>query len=76
MNAVRRKVITSIQDQIEALRSELESIKDDEQEYFDNMPDSIQCSGKGDKADAAIAALDEVIDALVDAVDTLESAKE
>ena len=65
MNNERRKQIENIKGRIAALLSEAENIKtdveairDDEQEYRDNMPESFGEGEKGEKADAAIAALE------------------
>ncbi|MFA7254420.1 MAG: hypothetical protein WC107_07795 [Patescibacteria group bacterium] len=71
MNNQRRKQIESIKSRISALLSEAENIKtdveairDDEQEYRDNMPESLADGEKGEKADTAIAALEQVIEDL------------
>jgi len=71
MNNQRRKQIESIKGRISALLSEAENIKtdveairDDEQEYRDNMPESLADGEKGEKADTAIAALEQVIEDL------------
>lgn len=71
MNNERRKQIEDIKGRIAALLSEAENIKtdveairDDEQEYRDNMPDSFGEGEKGEKADAAIAALEQVVEDL------------
>lgn len=47
-------------------KGRLEEIRDAEQEAFDGMPESLQGSEKGEQSEAAIAALDEVIDAISD----------
>lgn len=48
-------------------REAFEAIRDEEQEYFDNMPESLQGGDKGQMAEAAIEALDSAISALEDA---------
>lgn len=55
MNAARRKTIQKLLEQIGPLRAELENVRDDEQEYYDNMPESFQ---QGDRAQTAIDALE------------------
>jgi chromosome segregation ATPase len=64
MNNDRRKQIEALRTRleqiladIEEVRIDLTSIENDEQEYFDNMPESLQAADKGDKASAAIDAL-------------------
>ena len=71
MNTERRKQIEAIKGRIASMLedaalivSEVESIRDDEQEYRDNMPESFADGEKGEKADAAIQALEQVIDDL------------
>ncbi len=71
MNKRRRKQIEVLKGRIdqllllaEGIRGEVEDIRDAEQDYRDNMPESIADSDKGERADAAIEALDEVIENL------------
>lgn len=71
MNNERRKQIEAVKERISALLSEAESIKtdveairDDEQDYRDNMPESFADGEKGEKAEAAIDALEQVINEL------------
>lgn len=71
MNNARRKEIDAIRTQLEAAQSvlneiaaALEGIRDDEQCYLDDMPESIQSGDKGDRAQAAIDALDEATGAI------------
>ena len=57
MNNSRRK-------QIEKVIDELEKIRNDEQDYFDNMPENLQYSERGEKSEFAIDALEFAIDQL------------
>lgn len=68
VNKNRRKQIEAIRERIaslvqeaEAITSDLGAIRDEEQEYRDNMPDSLADSEKAQVADAAIDALDNVL---------------
>lgn len=90
MNAERRKALdTLISDiqgvvaQIEEFKSSLEDPMGEEQEYYDNMPEGFQNGEKGEKAQAAVSAmeeadgkLDEAVSALEEAISSLEEAKE
>lgn len=65
MNNARRKEITAIRARLEAvqaefesIRDELESIKEAESEAFENMPESLQQSERGELAQAAVDALE------------------
>jgi hypothetical protein len=70
MNNERRKAISAVVKQLEQfpdldeLQNELETIRDDEQEVFDNMPESLQQGERGQASEAAISALQEAIDML------------
>ena len=64
MNKDRRKVIEEARSEIERAmgiiddaKSMIESAKDEEQDYFDNMPESFQQGDKGQQAEAAVSAL-------------------
>lgn len=84
MNNQRRKRIAAIIAPIEVLQafsladqiSELESVRDEEQDYFDNMPESLQGGEKGGNAEHAISQMEEALDlmqAIEDAMAELES---
>lgn len=60
MNKARRKAIEDIQSKIIELKELIESVCEEEQEAFDNLPESIQYSERGD--------------AMQEAIDNLESA--
>lgn len=73
MNNDRRKQIEAAKARlaeameiISEVRGDLETIRDDEQDYFDNMPESLQGGEKGERAEAAVSALEDVISALED----------
>jgi prefoldin subunit 5 len=101
MNAKRRKEIDAAIKEFEELNSAanelkfiaetlkdtIEQIQCDEQDYFDNMPQSFQDGEKGQRAEEVIGYFDDAIndiDTFIDALDqsidgiigTLESAKE
>lgn len=78
MNNERRKVIEAQKAQVETLleslkdlgkqasdiKLELESARDEEQDYYDNMPESLQGGDKGERAQAAVSALEDAIGSL------------
>lgn len=81
MNNDRRKAIADIVSSVEklsgdvqSLRDQLESQTNDEQEYFDNMPESLQGGEKGQNAEQAVDALTEALDKLQEATDALDEA--
>jgi hypothetical protein len=76
MNKARRDALTKIAATIADIRSELESLRDEEQDYFDNMPESFQQGDKGQRAEAAVFSMEEAISQLEEAESGIESAME
>lgn len=75
MNNKRRQQLRKLIRDLEALKSVLEDIQWDEQDYFDNMPENLQGSTNGmnseeaiDKMDDALSIFDEVIEAIEDII--------
>ena len=50
MNKPRRKQLMAISERLDELKSDLESVRDDEQNAFDQMPESFQSGERGQKA--------------------------
>ena len=67
MNNTRRKQLRKWLEDIENIKSELESICSDEEEAFDNLPENLQGSDRG-------MAFEEVIDQMNEAVSSIEDA--
>lgn len=65
MNKARRKNLATIIETLEAMKSSLEDVRDEEESAFDNLPESIQESERGET-------MQEIVDALYDACDSLE----
>lgn len=55
-------------------QSQLETLRDEEQEYFDNMPEGLQGGDKGSAAEEAISNLDEAIGYAEELVDQFDEA--
>ena len=72
MNKIRRKALAQIQEQIDALRDELESLMGEEEEYRDNMPETMYA--RYEAADEACGNLSSAIDSLEEAVSYIEEA--
>lgn len=71
MNKQRRKAIEHFRKRLdglklapEELRSDIEALRDEEQEYYDNMPQSFQDGEKGQGAEAAVSSFDEALSAM------------
>ncbi len=76
MNAKRRNKLAQIALQLDGLRTQLESLRDEEQEAFDNLPDNIKDTDRGEAAAEACEALDNAVSALEDTTDTLSTLAE
>ena len=57
MNEERRK-------RLRAARDEIEAVKEEEQEAYDNLPESLQTGERGDAMENNISMLDEAIGSL------------
>lgn len=74
MNALRRRKISKISEQLEQLKDQLEELLAEEQEAFDNIPEAFQetdrymeAEEKLDYLGSAFGSLEEVIDSLTEA---------
>lgn len=72
MNAKRRSEIDGIKVDLGAIKDRIESVRDDEQEYRDNMPENMQNGDKFEAADTAVNTLEEVLGQVESAIDDLE----
>jgi hypothetical protein len=75
MNRDRRDRIAKLTDTLGELQSELESLAEEEREAFDNMPESLQSSDRGQAAETASDALDSAVSSLTDLIDYLNEAE-
>ena len=74
MNKARRGRIEKVANLLEELRGELESVKDEEQSAYINMPESLQGSERGESMQDAIDALDDIdtdFESLIESVNEL-----
>jgi len=76
MNKARRKWLEDIIGKLEVQKMEIESVRDEEQEMLDCMPESLQESERGqtmseniDELDSAASDLDDIISSLQEIVD-------
>ena len=66
-------VIMDATSEIEDIKGQLDEIKDEEQESFDALPDSLQCSERGEAMENAITNLEEADSLLDDLISNLDS---
>lgn len=71
MNAKQRKELQGYVDSLEEIKSNIETMMEDEQSKLDNMPESLQESERGDAMQNAIDQMEYGIDSLQEAIDNL-----
>ena len=83
MNKAQRKQLRLLREQsvqltsgLEAVKDELEEMRDEEQDKLDNLPESLLGSCREDEFQNGINALDVVVDGLDSALTSLEDANE
>ena len=74
MNKPRRKRIDAILQKLEELSEELCIIKEEEEEAFENLPESLQETERGESMQDAINNMDEAISNISDATEYLRDA--
>lgn len=76
MNKQRRKELNEIISKLESLRDDLECLQNEEQDYYDNMPENLQCSERGERAEAAVSSLEDALYNIDSAIDSINEAIE
>lgn len=76
MNKNRRDRISKIISAIEDLTTEIDELESEEQDAFDAMPEGLQVSERGEKAEAVIEALAQARNDLETATSNLNDAIE
>ena len=74
MNNKRRKAINDISDSVRTLQTKIDTLKDEEQDYYDNMPENFQESERGEIAEEAIDNLQSAYDSLEETIGHLNEA--
>ncbi len=76
MNKTRRNELYKLIEQLQDIQTAIEQLRDEEQEYYDNMPAGIQESERGEIAGDNINNMDYALDSLSEAIENLEAATE
>jgi prefoldin subunit 5 len=81
MNKERRKALSDLRSTLEGIKGDIDtardtlsSLKEEEGDYKDNMPESMQGGEKGDAADSAVSALEDADSELDTAMTTIDEA--
>lgn len=76
MNNTRRKALNKIREQIEDIKMAIEELRDEEQEYLDNIPENLHGGEKYEKAINAVYEMDDAINNLDAVLENIENAVE
>ena len=72
MNNERRKRIQVCINALDDIQSKINNILSDEEDAFDNLPEGLQSSARGESMESAIETLNEAVDLVDDAARCLE----
>ena len=72
MNKARRKELDRAADMLREAYSIIESCRDDEEDAYDNLPESFQDGERGEEMQEYIDVMDEVMDQIDDAANAIE----
>lgn len=73
MNKQRRTKLAEISNKIEKIKSELYDVLIEEEIAFDNMPENLQCSMRGEDSEEAIEYMENAIANLSEAISELSN---
>ena len=76
MNKERRKSLREIQSKLDRLGQDLETLKEEEEEYRDNRPENLQESDRYKRADEVCDLLQEALESMDNAYQQIEEAVE
>lgn len=76
MNAKQRKSIEKFVEKIDEVKTDLEYMQEEETEKFDNMPEGLQESERGEAMQEAIENLEAAVGSLEEAIDYLNEITE
>ena len=72
MNNKRRQQLRKLIEKMGTLKSELEMIESDEQDYFDTMPENLQGSLNGMNSEEALDKISTAIVCVEEAIESIE----
>lgn len=76
MNKIRRQALQALAEQLEGIKSILEDLQSEEEEYRDNMPENMQGGERYEKADVAISNIEDAVSYIDEAISSIEDAIE
>lgn len=74
MNSIRRKKIAKLYEQLEEIKAALEEIAEEEDEAFNNIPESLEGTERYEAAEAANENLESAVSSFEELLEYLEEA--
>jgi len=74
MNNTRRKALNKIAERLREINSDLQELRDEEEEYMENIPENLQDGEKYQAAEAAIDSMDYALDEFEGMITNIEEA--
>ena len=74
MNDNRRKKLETVSSKLDELKMSLQDVVNDEQYSFDNLPEQFQEGERGEKMEEAISNLEDAIDYIDSAMESISEA--
>lgn len=75
MNRKRREAISEIVERLEELMSDVECLRDEESEAYENLPEGIQLSDRGERMSGCVDSLEEALGCIEESIGYLMEAK-
>ena len=76
MNDKQRKDLSQLSNELSAIRSKVEDIQQENQDAYDNMPESFRDGEKGESAQACIDNLQTTLDGIDQAQEGMDAAQQ
>jgi t-SNARE complex subunit (syntaxin) len=76
MNKKRRGRLEKLVGPLEDIKSQIETILEEEQEAFDNIPENLQDGEKGEKSQNVISSIESVIQSIDEAISSINESIE
>lgn len=76
MNDERRKLLSKVSELLAEAHGLLTQATEEEQDYFDNMPENMQSGDKGSRAEEVADALQDAVSSLDDIMSTVEDTQQ
>lgn len=74
MNKYRRRILTRVTENLENIKCTVEEVKDEEEQSYENLPESLMCSEKGSSMMDNVEYLNDAVSNIDDAINNINDA--